>query len=357
MRFFAWLCVAVVLSDGLSPALAERPILYVVENAGCPPCKNFDWVYSTDGEMRAALHEVFEVRELDLQIPADQAYAQRLGVRGVPAFIVVRGGRVFAKSCGFTAQRDTASVRAAQQKLFDDLGVLWPRQKADVAPVDSFRRSERAPAAAVPALPPVTAPAADDAAEISTRREDAARAETQIFAPPAVVVPPDISPEIIPTIPVPAQPAARPAPSSVPSPTAGKWLAVLGWLAKTGVAIAAPEIALPGSVGLTLAGFALTWLRRRRAARQPGVLGTAGNPIALRDHGTVRTDTKFVVTETDVLGEAYAEAVRRIGNLNREKHPQVVDILQQVHGVAQQLAHGQRIVRRPSTLSASETLP
>lgn len=51
-------------------------------------------------------------------------------------------------------------------------------------------------------------------------------------------------------------------------PTSSKWLDVLKWAGKTALMIGAPEIALPASAGLTALGIAMTWLRRRRAARK-----------------------------------------------------------------------------------------
>ena len=141
------------------------------------------------------------------------------------------------------------------------------------------------------------------------------------------------------------------------SPVASKWLSVLAWAGRTGLAIAAPEVAIPGTALATAAGFALQMLRRRRAARQPAPLGHASNPIVINEVGPVRTETKFVRTETDVLGESFAEAIRRVGNLHRESQPNIVDVLQQVDAVARQLAHGQRVVRRPVNEPTSETIP
>lgn len=149
--------------------------------------------------------------------------------------------------------------------------------------------------------------------------------------------------------------AAEPPTSTAPGPTLAKWLSVGRWAAQTGLAIAAPEIAIPGSIALSAAGLAITWLRRRQTARQPGVLGSRSNPITLHEPAAVQTETKYVVTESDILGEAYREAVRRVGNSHRERNPAIVDVLKQIDGAATQIAHGSRVSRRLTP--ASETLP
>jgi hypothetical protein len=81
------------------------------------------------------------------------------------------------------------------------------------------------------------------------------------------------------------------------------------------------------------------------------------NPIRVADGGDVRTETKFVVTETDVLGEAFKEAIRRVGNTHRESSPHIVEALKQVDAAAMQLAHGKRVTRRPAMAPVSESDP
>ena len=132
-----------------------------------------------------------------------------------------------------------------------------------------------------------------------------------------------------------------------------QWSGVFGTIASGLVTVAAPQYAIPLSLLTTAAGVGITWYRRRKQNR---LLGTATNPITVQNTRTA-TATKYVVHESDVLGEAYREAVRRVGNDHRESNPFVIEILQQVDGVAEQLAHGQRIVRRPQTAAAAETLP
>jgi hypothetical protein len=83
-------------------------------------------------------------------------------------------------------------------------------------------------------------------------------------------------------------------------------------------------------------------------------LGHSSNPIVVSDSYGPRTETKFVRHETDVLGESYAEAIRRVGNMHRESQPGIIDVLKQVDSAAQQLAHGRRVVRRPLTESTTE---
>ena len=393
-----------------SPARPEKPTLMIVHAGWCQPCRTFDEVFKIDPVFRRALHDAFTLKSLDWQVPSERAAAVALGVKRVPAYIVLRGNRRVAVSEGFAFDMNANAVDAAIAGLMNDLHVEWPPAR-----MEAPQKSQPKPPRVVAPDPPrvIAGPTVDHVARdgitklaseskqlrdaqqetqkaVAGLQSDVSAVRSQVSESREILsqqlkqshestrselttITDRLKESIERTIlqPAPPVPATRPT-LPVPdahidgtdistemktSPVASKWLSVLAWAGRTGVAIAAPEVAIPGSALLTAAGFALQMLRRRRAARQPAPLGHASNPIVINEAGPVRTETKFVRTETDVLGESFAEAIRRVGNLHRESQPNIVDVLQQVDAVARQLAHGQRVVRRPVNEPTSETIP
>lgn len=393
-----------------SPARPEKPTLMIVHADWCQPCRVFDKVFEIDPVFRRALQQAFTLKSLDWQVPSERAAAVAMGIERVPSYVVLRGNRRVAVSEGFAFDMNAAAVDTAIAGLMNDLHVEWPPARMEDPP----KSEPKPPRVVAPDPPRVNAgPTVDQIArdgitklaseskqlrdaqqetqkavaglqtdvsavrsQVSESREilsqqlkqshESTRSElttitdrlkesierTILQPAPAVQATPPISP--VPDAHIDGTVISTEMKSV---PVASKWLSVLAWAGRTGLAIAAPEVAIPGTALATAAGFALQMLRRRRAARQPAPLGHASNPIVINEAGPVRTETKFVRTETDVLGESFAEAIRRVGNLHRESQPNIVDVLQQVDAVARQLAHGQRVVRRPVNEPTSETIP
>lgn len=393
-----------------SPARPEKPTLMIVHADWCQPCRVFDKVFEIDPVFRKALQGAFTLKSLNWQVPSERAAAVAMGIQRVPAYVVLRGNRRVAVSVGFAGSMNAAEVDAAIAQLLNDLHVEWPPAR-----IEASQKPEPKPPRVVAPDPPRTilGPTVDQTArdgvtklasetkqlrdaqqetqkaveglqvdvsavrsQVSESREilsqqlkqshESTRSELTTITDRlketierTILQPAPVIPSTAPVLPVPdARIDGRDISTEMKTgPVASKWLSVLTWVGRTGLAIAAPEVAIPGTALVTAAGFALQMLRRRRAARQPAPLGHATNPIVINEAGPIRTETKFVRTETDVLGESFAEAIRRVGNLHRESQPQIVDVLQQVDAVARQLAHGQRVVRRPVNEPTSETIP
>lgn len=160
-------------------------------------------------------------------------------------------------------------------------------------------------------------------------------------SPPANTPPPNISAEI---------PTGE-------SDTVSGWRSLGRKALATGITLAAPQYAIPLSIATGIAGCVIRRRQQRKAGQRPAALGSSSNPITMHEPAATKTETKYVVTESDVLGEAYREAVRRVGNSHRERMPGIVDVLKQIDEAATHIAHGQRVVRRPKAQSQSETLP
>lgn len=388
----------------------SQPTLFIVHADWCPPCRVFDTTFTRNEDFQTALRRAAELRELDWEKPDERAYAIRhLKVDRVPGYVMVRDGQIVSKHIGFTSSLAPAAVDEAIRDLMDSLDIEWPPARSetkaaprpDPRPAPSPARPEpmvdREARDSIAKLASQSKELTEDVRELrsevtesnksmrsqiesgstavrelqnqvtesnkasrtqletisktlqksiestrsSTREELQTIIRERIEAEQGSKPTPDISTEI-------------PREESAPGPTASKWLRVLAWAGKTGLAIAAPEVAIPGSIGLTVAGLGLRWLMRRKT---PKPLGSVENPIRLNDVSEVKTETKFVVSESDVLGESYAEAIRRVGNAHRETNPAAIDLLTQVEGAARQLAHGRRVSRRPKSAPASETLP
>jgi thioredoxin-like negative regulator of GroEL len=402
--------ISAVAYEPPSPARPEKPTLMIVHADWCQPCRVFDQVFKIDPVFRGALQNAFTLKSLDWQVPSERAAAIAMGIKRVPTYVVLRGNRRVAVSEGFAGSMNAAEVDRAIAELLNDLHVEWPPAR-----MEAPQKSEvKPPRVAFPDPPRVIAgPTVDQVARdgitklaseskqlrdaqqetqkaVAGLQSDVSAVRSQVSESREILsqqlkqshestrselttITDRLKESIERTILQPAPPVQATAPIlPVPDaaidgeeistemktgPVASKWLAVLAWAGRTGLAIAAPEVAIPGSALLTAAAFALKMMRLRRAARQPAPLGHATNPIVINEAGPIRTETKFVRTETDVLGESYAEAIRRVGNLHRESQPFVVDVLQQVDAAARQLAHGQRVVRRPVTEPTSETSP
>jgi len=366
----------------------QRRVLIIVTRDNCPPCDVFDRLYTIDRALREALNRAFDVRELDLDIPSQRMAAERLGVKVAPAFLVLRDEKPVSTHFGFSPTMEVASVNRAIADLMDDLGVEWPVPRAEPP-----RKSKPAPRRPAPEpqpeipwkplpLPEKAGPVVDQvareqigqldrkveslrsevsnsASKLQSKIEQESKESRSQFESISKSIKESISLiEREKIIERPAESNESNAESTESNestgPTASKWLKVLGWAAKTGIAVAAPEIALPGAAGLAVLGFGWRWWKNRR---RPRPLGSAENPIRFADPAEVKTETKYVLSETDILGEAYKEAIRRVGNQNRETAPNIIEVLKQVDAAASQLAHGKRVARRPYVAPVSANAP
>lgn len=352
-RFLACLllCVFLPVAAGQN-RIAQKPILIVVKASWCRPCKNFAVVWDQSRELREALTDAFDMRELDWDLPGERAEAMRLGATAIPTFIALRGTRRIAVSEGYAATLDRAAVQQATAELMQDLGVEWPRVATQAQPlpdvvapiprpiptpagssdaVDSVARDGVAKligqAADLQAVQEKTQSSVEtlkaDIGDVRAKIGDVSRSVEEssgaiakqlkqsqeqtnaaiaqvagevrksLDAKPGTTNPqlskptgkpdsfdwmfdespkvPNVSPDISTEI--------------KPGPTVSKWLSLAAWIGRTGVAIAAPEIAIPGSIGITLAGFALRWLTSRkgtglRPGTFPGLQSRVSNAVA-----------------------------------------------------------------------------
>lgn len=334
------LCLPVIAGQATP---ARKPTLYIVHADWCPPCRHFDRVYCDRRDVRDALQDAFEVRELDWDKPNQRAEAIAMGVSGIPSYVAVRGHQRIAMSEGFTTRTDATAVDTALAKLMRDLYVEWPRvrtsvrpdppprvtapnPKAGPAPPSVPRVSDAGDAAPTPRyIPQIDQTARDRVDQLAsqTRELQATQQQTtdavtglqadvadvrskitdvqgqveqsrevitgqlqetqtatadqlrsmadqlresieqvrETIPPQGESIPPDPEPVGTPRIPVPDISTEIPA-----AATGSKWLRVGTWLAGTVVTLAAPEFALPLSLGLGAAGWLASRLRQRKGS-------------------------------------------------------------------------------------------
>lgn len=369
----------------------RQRVLIIVTRDFCPPCDVFDRVYTIDRELREALHRAFDVRELDLDIPSQRLAAERLGVKAAPAFLVLRDEKPVSTHFGFSPTMEVQSVNRAIADLMDDLGVEWPVPRAEPP-----RKSEPAPRRPAPEpqpeipwkplpLPEKAGPVVDQvareqigqldrkvesvrsevsqsASKLQSKIEQESRESRSQFESISKSIKESISlidREKIIERERPAEPA-KPEPieqAEATEPTSSKWLKVLGWAAKTGLTIAAPEIALPGAAGLAVLGLGWQWMKgRRQARRQRPVDATAAEipPAVVRvDQERRQSENHYIVKESDTVGEAYKEACRRVAAARKSDQPGIVDVIKQIDHVAGEIVRGRKIVDRPNNAPRS----
>lgn len=402
----ALLCLAVSAGAFLSalayeppsPARPEKPTLMIVHADWCQPCRVFDKVFQIDPVFRRALQDAFTLKSLDWQVPSERATAVQMGISRVPAYVVLRGNRRIAVSVGFAGSMNAAEVDAAIVQLMNDLHVEWP--PAPEAPQKSQPKPPRVVAPDPPRV--IVGPTVDQTArdgvtklasetkqlrdaqqktqqaveglqvdvsavrsQVSESREilsqqlkqshESTRSELttitdrlketieRTILQPAPVIPP--------TDPVSPVRDARIDGTDIStemktSPVASKWLSVLAWAGRTGLAIAAPEVAIPGSALLTAAGFALQMLRRRRAARQQRPIASHECesrviPIAVDAPPSaprVHTETHYVPIETDRHQQAHAWAKEQVAR----RYPGATATLETLDSLISQFLEGRK---------------
>lgn len=406
----------VALSCSLVTAGGNPSLLLFTNPAQCPPCRKFDSDWSRDKAFRDAITQAYSIVPA-YQPQTHPAKFTEYGITGVPTWVIVEAsGREVGRVSGYTtptdlwtrlrnatkntpprrkeqaaeppsagsvpnpggdvlqrldsanraleAERDAlrAEKRAIEQRLID-AQKRQPKQADPTPQINALtaelrklqqqtQQREAQAALAAKRLQAAEQMAANAQAEAKRLREQAAQPPAPLYVPPAE---PIDSPERE------AVAESTTTQTSIDTTSlSSSWVSVMKSLAVGAVAIAAPQVAIPLTAGLGAAGW--LWSKRKQRLAKvrpapPAALGSNANPITFFEPASTKTETKYVVTESDVLGEAYKEAVRRVGNSHRERMPGIVDVLKQVDAAAQHIAHGARVVRRPTTESQSETLP
>jgi outer membrane murein-binding lipoprotein Lpp len=351
------------MSTCVSGVPGQKPQLYIIHSEACEPCRNFDDVYAHHAQLRQTLRAAFELRKLDWDIPAQQAIARSWGVTAVPTMLVRRNGQIRFVHVGFTSSKNTEAIAEAVSDLMRDIQVDWPpaRQTAPVPAPGPVQAPTPVPAEKRPAADAVAREAISKLAsqsrdlqtgqarteqkveglkaDVQTIRSDISQLNTEInrstssvrdhvestsrtlqesmerhmksiFEDASNI---ELSNSDKPPVPDRPQRGSDISTEIKTGPTASKWWSVLSTLGRTGLAIAAPEVAIPGGIALTVAGAGLAWLRSRRTAQKHPASGQGTRivPIAVDAPPSpqiINTETHFVSVELDTYQQAHAWA-------------------------------------------------
>lgn len=379
-----------------------KPQLIVVHSQACGPCQVFAAAFVQSRMLRETLQSHFDVRQLDWDRPSERADAQRLGVERLPTFLVLRSGRLVATHVGFAGANTPAALQPAVADLMRDLQVPWP--PASGPPISAPNPGGESPRPESPQVrpPEQTVPPATDSRRSSGLIDEQAREgiaelkqqafrtrewqsetqqaveqlQTQVGGIRADLS--ESSKSITEQIRK-SQESTRSEVSSVsrqlqesvrrtidehttrhdttpqlPPAEPPRQSGLGGWLLRIGLTAGAASLGLPVGAAGVAAGV-VGWLIGRRRARRTAVpaasaadCSTAAESVTVvRDTETRRaTANHYVVKETDRVGEAYKEALRRVVAAYKSDKPGIVDVASQIEHVAHELLRGQDVQAR-----------
>lgn len=347
-----------------------KPQLIVVHSQACGPCQVFAAAFVQSRMLRETLQSHFDVRQLDWDRPSERADAQRLGVERLPTFLVLRSGRLVATHVGFAGANTPAALQPAVADLMRDLQVPWPpatdsrrssglideQAREGIAELkqQAFRTREwqSETQQAVEQLQTQVGGIRADLSESSKSITEQIRKSQESTRSEVSSVSRQLQESVRRTIDehttrhdtTPQLPPAEPPRQS----------GLGGWLLRIGLTAGAASLGLPVGAAGVAAGV-VGWLIGRRRARRTAVpaasaadCSTAAESVTVvRDTETRRaTANHYVVKETDRVGEAYKEALRRVVAAYKSDKPGIVDVASQIEHVAHELLRGQDVQAR-----------
>jgi hypothetical protein len=219
----------------------------------------------------------YAVKRCNWDRASDQAWARRRGVTQIPTFLVCYRGEIVERWSGYNGNWREVLQKLGLDDYVNDDGSIGPRKPAPA--------QEEKPRPAPPAPTIDLKPINDRLGNLEglirnlSQSREIPQKEASPFADRA---------------PTPKQPPPQPTAAAThearPGGLASSWGSVLGTVAKVGLAIAAPEIALPAGA-LGVAGFFLRAWRRASGA-------STSEPRQIVRQQTVREVPVVVATQT-----------------------------------------------------------
>ena len=197
----------------------------------------------------------YAVKRCNWDRASDQAWARRRGVTQIPTFLVCYRGEIVERWSGYNGNWREVLQRIGLDDYINEDGSIGPRK-----PASAQTRQEPAP---TPAPTVDLKPINDRLGNLEglirnlSQSREIPRQEASPFADPE----PKPQPKPKPT----PQPTAAAKQEVAPGGLASDWGAVLGTVAKVGLAVAAPEIALPAGA-LSVASVLYRAWRSKRGA-------------------------------------------------------------------------------------------
>lgn len=237
----------------IGTGIPQEPTIYVVTAPWCAPCQRFQSDWDNVPGLGELIGTQYAVKRCNWDRASDQAWARRRGVTQIPTFLVCYRGEIVERWSGYSGNWREVLQKLGLDDYVNEDGSIGPRKPAQP------REEPRAPAE--PRAPTVDLKPINDRLgnleglirNLSQSRE-IPRQEASPFADAAPAPKQSTS-----------QPTAAAKQEMAPGGLASSWGSVLGTVAKVGLAIAAPEIALPAGA-LGVAGFLFRQLRNRSGA-------------------------------------------------------------------------------------------
>jgi prefoldin subunit 5 len=331
-----------------------KPVLYVVESSSCMPCRQLQHAWTHTPGFAERIGSKFDVRALRWENAEHRAFAQQMGVTALPSFIAMSpSGQRLAMIEGFTSELD----------LLNRLGLRpLTRQISQQTQRPTSSQESTTPAQGVPSPQPRTS-ATDESArrEIQRLEQSIQSLQRQLRD---VGKAPESSAELqslrktveelkaAATSQLQTQRPVTPILTTEPQ-SVRRSSGLMALALKAGATLLLPEVAIPTgaiSIAATIGGW---WLGRRRRNPRLGTAAPSGSDqhsvTVLRDTTTRQnTANHFIVKETEKVGEAYKEAIRRITAAYKSEKPGIVDVASQIEHVAQEILRGQSVTARDS---------
>ena len=261
--------------------IPQEPTIYVVTAPWCQPCQRFQSDWNNVPGLAELIGTQYAVKRCNWDRMSDQAWARRRGVTQIPTFLVCYRGEIIERWSGYNGNWREVLQKLGLDDYVNEDGSIGPRKPAP-APV---QREQSRPAQPAPNID--LKPINDRLGNLEglirnlSQSREIPRQEASPFADP--------QPQPQPKQPTP-QPTAAATHEARPGGLASSWGDVLSTVAKVGLAIAAPEIALPAGA-LGVAGFFLRAWRRASGASNP-------EPRQVVRQETVREVPVVVATQT-----------------------------------------------------------
>ena len=307
-------CTATAHAQLFGTGIPQEPTIYVVTAPWCAPCARFQSDWDNVPGLAELIGTQYAVKRCNWDRPSEQMWARRRGVTQIPTFLVCYRGEIVERWSGYNGNWREVLQRVGLDDYVNADGSIGPQKPAPAQP-----RQEQ------PKPPPPATPAPKvDLKPINDRLgnlEGLIRNLSQTRESPKQEISPFADPPPPKSQPAP-EPTAAATQDAKPGGLSADWGAVIGAVAKVGLAAAAPEIALPAGA-LSVAGYLFSaWQKRSRAGNSeprqvvrqdtvrevPVVVTTQAPPPAARVIETVT----HVPVENDSHRRAFNEAARRV---------------------------------------------
>ena len=302
----ALLCLAATAQAQLfGTGIPQEPTIYVVTAPWCAPCQRFQSDWDNVPGLAELIGTQYAVKRCNWDRASDQAWARRRGVTQIPTFLVCYRGEIVERWSGYNGNWREVLQKLGLDDYVNDDGSIGPRKPAPA--------QEEKPRPAPPAPTIDLKPINDRLGNLEglirnlSQSREIPQKEASPFADRA---------------PTPKQPPPQPTAAAThearPGGLASSWGSVLGTVAKVGLAIAAPEIALPAGALSVASVLYRAWRSKRGAGNSeprqivrqetvrevPVVVATQTPPPPQQ----VVTQNQYVPVDIDTHADAYTWA-------------------------------------------------